>query len=220
MFSARTPSAFTLSLSLIASVLVFAPASFAQVDVTVNGDQGPWLVTGTLNAAYPYNQTFDNNEAAPTVVTSSSQVSIDPGQVVSINYVSGTVSVQPGTYPYTNSGGNTAIPENNSVVYGSNWPSYWIPAAQYPVYSTELIATFADASGAIVGTPFAAGLSDTVTVPAGATQLQLGVNDTNYSDNAGSWTIGVSNVVPEPTSLGLLAIGGLLAMRPRNRRTA
>jgi hypothetical protein len=219
MFSVSSYSARTLSLSAIASVLLFASASFAQVDVTVNGDQGPWAVSGTLNTAYPYNQFF-GNAAAPTVVTSGSQVTIAAGQEVSINYVSGTVSVQVGMYPFTNSGGNTAIVENNSVVANSNWPSFWIPAAEYPVYSSELVATFANSSGAIVGSPFAAGLSDTLTVPTGATQLQLGVNDTNYSDNGGAWTIAVSNVVPEPTSAGILAIGGLLAMRRRNRRTA
>jgi hypothetical protein len=72
-----------------------------------------------------------------------------------------------------------------------------------------LAGTFADGTGQIVGTPFNIGDLGELTVPAGATQLQLGVNDTKFSDNTGSWQIQVSEQVPEPASFCLLALGSI-----------
>jgi hypothetical protein len=90
----------------------------------------------------------------------------------------------------------------------------------YPIYKAELVGTFANSSGQIVGTPFAIGNLGTFTIPTGATRLQLGVNDTWFGDNGGSWTIQVSQV-PEPATWSLLAlgIGALLGIR-RLRRSS
>jgi hypothetical protein len=76
----------------------------------------------------------------------------------------------------------------------------------------ELVGTFANSSGVIEGTPFALGNGPTtITVPTGATQLQLGVNDDIFHDNAGSFTVDVSGPavasVPKPTSMILLGTG-------------
>jgi hypothetical protein len=96
--------------------------------------------------------------------------------------------------------------------------------ATYPIYLVELVGTFADSTGAIVGTPFALGNGPTdIIAPAGATELLLGINDDIYSDNTGSFLVDVTGPgaaippsVPEPgslvllgTSLGLLAAFGL-----------
>jgi hypothetical protein len=49
-----------------------------------------------------------------------------------------------------------------------------------------------------VGTTFNIGDSRTVTIPAGATQLQLGVNDNFYLQNSGSLQIEVTGA-PAPS---------------------
>jgi len=169
-----------LMLSAIAGALVFTSSSVcsAAEDVTVQGKQGPWVwQNGGLNASFDYNAGIDDQQA-PTVISTSSSVSISPGVIVTVTYVSGLVSIG-GGFPNVDAGGNTAIPENNKNLGGVGvWPSFYMPAATYPIYSSELVGTFADSTGAIVGTPFAVGDSASLTVPAGASQLQLGVNDT------------------------------------------
>lgn len=87
-----------------------------------------------------------------------------------------------------------------------------------PYYVSELVGTFAGNNGQIVGTPFALGDFGTFTVPTGATQLQLGVNDITYWDNQGSWNIQITGVAaPEPTTIALVLMSllgfGLLVRR-------
>jgi hypothetical protein len=86
--------------------------------------------------------------------------------------------------------------------------------ASYPIFSGELVGTFANQSGVIVGSPFVIANGPlTVVVPTGANRLQLGINDNLFSDNVGAYTIGVTvpsgngSAVPEPASVGLLALG-------------
>lgn len=69
-----------------------------------------------------------------------------------------------------------------------------------PVYGQALVGTFAN-NGLIVGQPFVIGNGPAaLTVPAGANQLLLGINDNFYGDNAGSFTVSVS----QPYSLCLM----------------
>jgi hypothetical protein len=69
----------------------------------------------------------------------------------------------------------------------------------------------------VIRGPFKAGDSATVTVPAGATQLQLGINDDIYGDNVGSYTVRIAgpalpvSSVPEPSTLP--AAGAVLGFR-------
>jgi hypothetical protein len=87
-----------------------------------------------------------------------------------------------------------------------------------PFCMGELVGTFANSSGSIVGTPFAIGDLGTFTVPSGANQLQLGVLDYAYGDNPGSWNIQVTGI-PEPTTLALVLVGMTgLGLAIRNRR--
>ena len=84
----------------------------------------------------------------------------------------------------------------------------------------ELVGTFADGSGKIVGTPFFVGASRTRIVPVGATQLQLGINDDVYNDNGGSFLVSVTNV-PEPEGWLIMLSGiGLLCFVFRGRTRA
>ncbi|MGA3066395.1 MAG: PEP-CTERM sorting domain-containing protein [Tepidisphaeraceae bacterium] len=198
------------------SVLIGASsAAFGQAIISINGDSGPWESQHAgINSVFFYGT---GDEAPPSIVSSIDGQQIQPGEQIQIAYLNGGVSAGAG-WPYLDAAGNPEFAENNSEDNSGNvWPSYYMPSTSYPVYSMELVATFADAGGDIVGMPFPVGMSSIDTVPAGASQLQLGFNDSLYSDNSGSMTVQVSTV-PEPSSyVGLLGFGLLLL---RHRHTA
>jgi uncharacterized protein (TIGR03437 family) len=172
------------------ALALLAPFAAAQsTTVTVNGTQGPWLQS--LNPSLNYG---DNTNGAPTAVGASSGIPFTPGGTVTVTYVSGQVNVFPeGGFTATDANGYSGDATNNTVVptYGS-YPSYFISASSYPVYASELIGTFAN-NGVIVGNPFPVGDGPkTFTIPSGANQLLLGVDDNDYVDNTGSWQIKVT----------------------------
>jgi hypothetical protein len=118
---------------------------------------------------------------------------------------------------FVDANGDPNVPTNGSK-YDNGYPSNYM--SPFPINSAELVGTFANNSGQIVGTPFAVGNLRTLTVPTGATRLQLGVNDAWYGDDGGSWTIQVSQV-PEPGTWSLLALGiGALLGSRRLRRSS
>ena len=174
--------------------------STATVDVTVNAQQGPWdYVSGGLNSAYQYGL---GDQSGPTIVNAGSGFDFTEGQQLSVSYLSGSVSAEAGTFPAEDANGFTENATNNNVdpSSGKHFPSAYVDSSQYPVYLTELVGVFADSSGRIVGSPFPIGDAATVTIPAGATQLQLGVNDDVYFDNAGAWQIQVSQQSSQQSS--------------------
>ena len=185
------------ALPLLRAVLVaaFALALLARfaaaqsTTVTVNANQGPWVQS--LNPSFNYG---DATNAAPTVVDASSGIPFNPGGTVTVTYVSGLVNVFPeGGFLATDANGNSGDATNNMVIatYGS-YPSYFINSSSYPVYASELIGTFAN-NGVIVGNPFPVGDGPkTFTIPSGANQLLLGVDDNDYADNTGSWQVKVT----------------------------
>jgi hypothetical protein len=95
---------------------------------------------------------------------------------------------------------------------GNGFPSKYMGPYPPDINLMELVGTFADSFGAIVGKPFFVGASRVVSVPAGATRLQLGINDDVYGDNGGAFLaeVTVTNV-PEPATL-LLMLSGLGAL--------
>ena len=117
----------------------------------------------------------------------------------------------------------------NSPGLGYYYPTLYTLLAADPTstyYLGCLLGTFADATGRIVGQPFFIGDGPTsVTVPFGATRLQLGINDDLFGDNRrgivrcqspGPTTSSAPASVPLPaTSLlfgsGLLGLVGLKA---------
>jgi hypothetical protein len=159
----------------------------ANVVVNVQATAGPW--NPSANASYPY---ADGDETAPTVVDSSS-LPLTSGGSVAITYLSGEVSVHSPDWSSYDADGDSvdAGPQGTAVSPdGTLGPSAYIASSS--VYLGELVGTFATSAGAIVGTPFAIGDAATEQVPAGAVQLQLGINDWKYSDNAGSFSISVT----------------------------
>lgn len=179
---------------IVAPLVLWAGIVSAQnitnVSVTVKGTAGPWeWVNGGLNTAYQYGIGFPGF-TAPSVISATNGLRFSVGDSLTIGYVSGSVAGGPSGWPFVDANGDTNAPMNNGYI--GHGPSYYMNPATYPIYVTELVGTFANSSGQIVGTPFAIGDLATVTVPAGATQLQLGVNDNLLSDNPGSWNIQVT----------------------------
>jgi hypothetical protein len=160
----------------------------------------------------------------PTVIDASSGLDFTAGNSLQIDYVSGLTSAFGGTpvvdaVGYTNFIFNNFPGNSNQVA-----PSAFIPSTEYDVYLNELVGTFADATGSIVGNPFAIGLARNVIIPVGASRLQLGVNDDIYADNTGALTVNITGLqatrgtqVPEPfTVIGTL-IGGTAVFRMKKK---
>src|ERR1700722_19960017 len=84
------------------------------------------------------------------------------------------------------------------------------------VFSGCLIGAWTDSTGQLVRAPFAPGLDVTLKAPAGATQLQLGVNDHFWTDNSGSWVIAVngSNVTVNADVAPWTFTGGINSAYP------
>jgi len=205
-----------------------SPLLAAQVDVNVDGVDRPWLQS--VNSSYNYG---DGSGAAPTIVAySNSGISFAAGNMITIDYLSGTTSAGPSVgFGYFDANGNTTYP----VKYysGSAWvdapgtsgnyfpTKYSASPANTAVvyYLNALVGTFADPSGVIVGTPFFIGNDPlSIAVPTGATRLQLGINDDIFGDNAGAFVVRVSGAGPTPTpepatmlllGLGLLGLTGI-----------
>jgi hypothetical protein len=210
-------------LGVIAALLVLsagiASSQITNVTVTVAGTSGQWSwVSGGLNSAYSYTPAGSGDPgspAAPTVISVSNGFRFSVGDSLTIHYLSGLVSYGGNGSPHVDSDGDTNFPAN-STTYDGGYPSNYM--GPYPIYEAELVGTFADSSGQIVGTPFAIGDSGTFTVPIGATRLQLGVDDNWFGDNSGSWNIQVTGAaVPEPTTVALVLMSflgfGLLVYR-------
>lgn len=88
-----------------------------------------------------------------------------------------------GGYRWTNSRGQFDV-------------NFFYPTSIIPVFSGALIGAFADGTGALVAKPFLIANGGSFKVPAGATQLQMGVNDHFFTDNGGSWSVSVNGASP------------------------
>lgn len=192
---------------VVAAAFAIATGSAEAGVVVVAGDDGPWAFSGTQNSNDKYGA---GDQAAPATITATGGLSFATGTVFTIKYLSGKVDVG-GGFGSFDANGDTAYVVNKLIALGSNFPSYYLPASEYPVFLGELVGTFADSKGDIVGTPFNVGDLRSVVVPAGATQLELGINDNIFRDNVGSLTMQISasgggGAVPEPSSIILGAI--------------
>jgi hypothetical protein len=198
------------------------------VNVTVDATAGPWLQG--VNPTFSYG-TGDNT--APTIVSG-----LTTGESVTVAYVSGLTSMFFGAPPSVDANGYVASifgsgPGLTGIgSSGQPFPSFLIdPTNVGPnnIWLGELIGVFTNSAGVIVGTPFAIGNGPlALSNPAGATQIELGVNDDIYADNTGALLISVSansisSQTPLPAALPLFATGlgalGLLGWR-RKRKAA
>jgi hypothetical protein len=195
-------------LVLAVIVMAYSVTPALAITISVPGNAGPW--DPVLNSAFDYGL---HDQASPAIVDAASGLSFGPGANLTVQYLSGTVSVGSGL-PFTDALGLTTTPLNDSNTGNGVAPSFYINPSSYPIFSGELVGTFASQNGVIVGSPFVIANGPlTVVVPTGANRLQMGINDNLYSDNVGAYTISVTApsvggpVVPEPASAGLLALG-------------
>jgi large repetitive protein len=159
--------------------------------ITINGQDGPWeFVEGGLNSNYSYGV---GDQQPPAIMTAADGLSFAPGTVLDIQYVSGLEDGGRGVYTDAN-GVTTITPANGEITDHFNFPSYYFDPSDWPAYEAEVVGTFADSNGEIVGTPFNIGDQRTVVVPAGASQLEMGFNDNFFEDNLGSITMEVTAV--------------------------
>ncbi len=193
----------TCAAAAAALALAACGAANAAV-VVVDGSAGPWSTTA--NPTYSYG---DGAQTAPTAVA------VSPLAGYVIQWVSGITSTDNGFSYTTDANGYCCV-----LGVGFNAPGQYVVNTPSSPQLMELVGTFADASGDIVGTPFAIGDGPlTQFAPAGASYLLLGVNDDQYSDNIGSYNVSVTPV-PEPETwalalLGLFGLGAMLRMSLR-----
>lgn len=184
----------TVCFVVFAAFFVTMPAAAKAITVEVNGHSGPW--DPVLNSHYPYG---DGDHSPPTLIDAGSGIEIAEGKAVIVTYKEGKVRAG-GPYSgfrYVDADGEP--PYNSSLggvgQYGTYYPGWYID--HNPVFLMALVGTFADATGKIVGSPFFVGNGPTVlTVPAGASRLQLGINDDKYNYNEGSFTVEVMGGIP------------------------
>jgi hypothetical protein len=190
---------------------VFAQVAHA-VTVVVSGNSTPW--DQTVNPLFTFGTGIPN---APGIVTNA-ELPFAAGDTLLIHVLSGGVSAFPPQYPIVDANGALITPGTDPNAYvgpvngdpgssGNGFPSKYMGPYPPDINLMELVGTFADSSGKIVGTPFFVGSDRTRIVPVGATRLQLGINDDVYNDNGGSFLVSVANV-PEPGA-GLLVLFGL-----------
>jgi len=201
----------TLSVMMIAAAIAAPPVTATTIFLPVAGNAGAW--DPILNAGFDYGV---HDQGSASIVNAGTGISFASGGDITIQYFSGSAAIGVG-YASTDARGNTLYPFDNSPSSNGVAPSFYMNHLSYPIYSGELVGTFTDALGIIVGTPFAIGLGPvSVTVPNGVSRLQLGINDNLFADNSGSFTVRVSSLdltaptlvaVPEPASLLLFASG-------------
>lgn len=191
---------------LLSLSLAGAATSAHALTITVGSRVGPW--DPLLNSSFSY-QT-DGATLPPVVIDDSSGISFATGSQITVQWVSGLVSCC----------GAPSVDANGHVDFDAfknanrNYPSQHTPA-DWDTWVMALMGTFADSNGVIVGTPFEIGNFRVLTVPDGASRLQLGINDDVWGDNHGSFNV---SIVPEPNAAILVAFG-LLGLGVRRRTT-
>jgi hypothetical protein len=182
------------------------------IPVYIPATAAPWAPGLTGNSAYNYGYIptpLPWGATAPVVVP----LSLTEGQSIIITAY-GSITTNTNYSPLESSG----IPVGTTGAYtaGNAWPSgfdgIWGPyaltcvpgaSASGPIATGGLMGAFTDSDGNVVE-PVAIGTGATLTVPSGATQLQLGINDNVYQDNTGGFTATVAIAGSIPISSSLL----------------
>ena len=233
---------------LLALALGAALPASAAVTVTVNGQARPWdWVKGGLNDSLQFGI---QDGVGPAVATFAS-AGISAGGSFAVVYKSGLTSAFGGT-PTVDQNGyvGSIFKDDDPGSSGNFFPSHYMPTlwSSDPgagVFLNALVFAFTDASGKVLGGPDAMEVqtdgfggfvfvsAKSGFVPAGATQIQLGLNDDIFGDNTGALRVCVgadvaacsfsSGGVPEPATWAMM-IGGLglagVALRRRRRAYA
>jgi hypothetical protein len=183
---------------------VYVPATACPWNPSLAGNSTNYHF-GYLPEPLPWGAT------APVVVP----LTLTQGELLT---VTGFGSVTPNNNAAPDGPGDTAVGPNGGWVdadsypggpyNGGIWGDYASTCLSDPSASVigagGLMGAFTDAGGNVIQ-PLAIGTGATLTVPAGATQLQLGVNGNTYLYNAGAFTATVSIQSAVPLSSQLLS---------------
>ena len=171
-----------IALALIAP----APSVALTLHYTVPGTTMPWISSGNFNRR----DRFGLGDGTAPIDVTLHLLHAHSGDTIVVKYVSGTVNAG-SSFPNTDADGDTSYPTNNYKNGAGRFPSFYM--TPYPIYLCELVGTFTNKKGKIIGQPFAIGDGPaSFVVPAEASVVLLGVNDNKFSDNAGSWVISIS----------------------------
>lgn len=196
--------------AVLLGCLLSATVLRASVVVIVPSSAGPW--SQSVNPAFDYGL---HDNGPPVVVDSSTGFTITPGTGLSISYLHGMVAASSPGYPYYDANGVDIHPTDYVSPQYGRFPSYYTMGRSYLV---QLMGAFSN-DGVLIGTPMLIGNGPkTFVVPTGANQLLLGVNDNYFGDNAGAFTVSISELpqaVPEPTSAVLVSLVLLLLIAVR-----
>ena len=202
------------------TVTVATPSACQALSIIVPGSARPWLYSDTLNSGLEYSRDYARSftGSTPTIVGQAAGLTCIEGRILQIAYAGGLVNsgVSEGL-PYADANGYLmtsppsplvgALNDQSAPDYGVA-PSYYMDHSKYPILYMELLGCFTGSNGQVVGLPFPIGDGPVrVTIPAGATQLQLGVNDWHYGTNVGSFTVSITDVTPAAPASILSATG-------------
>ena len=199
----------------VTAVLSLANEAYADgITVVVDGRSGPWSIVA--NPTFSYGGFFNGSQdqhLAPTLVDATSGVPFTVGDFLRIAYVNGIAN---------GGSGNTSTADGSRTWNGNGILDEYlgVPAPGHYIaginYLEQVVGTFANSNGIIVGSPFTIGNGPVYeTIPFGATQLLIGVNDAWYNDNGGSLHMNVTEVatIPEPQTYAMMLAGlGLLSL--------
>jgi len=196
-------------------------ANAVSLNVNVYGVNGPW--NPVINPNYDYNRYENYDQNTATIINNIAGKDLNAGDKLIVNYLSGKVIwyLNAPEFHWVDANGYEQY-ITNDLKYSdgvNRFPSAYINPDDYPIYLMALLGTFTDSSGIIIDNPFFIGTNPLeLTVPVGATQLQLGVNDCHYSSNEGYFLVNVEHIpapVPEPSSmvLGLISLAGFFGTK-------
>jgi hypothetical protein len=138
---------------------------------SVSATAPPWLQSDNPTLFH-----FSNEGSGTPVIVPLAPNGFMAGGNLTLQCTGGVING--GGLPNSGCAGLTEFPPGTSNEPGS------VAVNASVCFTAQVLATFADANGVVVGQPFCVQPTPgTVTVPAGAVQLQLGINDTYIPDN-------------------------------------
>lgn len=165
---------------VVAGSPAFAIAPASTQTLTVSGMCKPWNSSATFNSGYRFGDE----------VTGLAPVSVPVAGAVTVEYLSGTTRPKhENTWTDANGGtGDHPGPTGSTLDgNGKRYPTFYLPTSELGICG--LCGAFTDASGNVVQPVSIGAAGGLFTVPDGATQLQLGINDTRFDDNQGAFTV-------------------------------
>ncbi len=155
----------------------------------------PWTNVGGINTNYNYGQTSATDGTAPIVITGGGPFLVAGSSITLV--VTGSATVNGATHAPGDAGPT-----------GGTYPGAFIAGAKIVVGAFTDTAGNVVAPGGSLPLVFPVGAGTTVTVPANASQLQVGIDSSanTFSANSGSysvaWSVTVSSIANVISTLG------------------